>query len=62
MQFRKMLCQKMLARRWKMQSRTLESWRCSGKSLKYLKINGGRIRYAIEDIIAFEQQHMKGAK
>ena len=62
MQSKKMMCQKLLARRWIISERTLEAWRISGCGPEYLKINGSRIRYTIEAIIIFEQQNMKGGQ
>lgn len=42
-----------LSRRWNMSARTLERWRWLRQGPKYLKI-GGRVRYRIEDVEAFE--------
>ena len=47
-----------LSRRWNLTSSTLTQWRWYGKGPKYLKI-GGRILYRLEDIIAFEEQHLR---
>lgn len=47
-----------LSRRWNISPRTLERWRWLGSGPRYLKL-GGRIRYRIEDILAYEAEHMR---
>jgi hypothetical protein len=42
-----------LSRRWKISPRTLERWRSDGTGPRYLKI-GGRVRYRLEDVEAYE--------
>lgn len=44
-----------LAIRWKLTRKTIEKWRCAGKSPPYKKI-GGRILYKTEDIKKFEDE------
>jgi len=46
---------KSLADRWAMAASTLENWRNLGKGPTYRKI-GGRVLYAAEDVIAFEEE------
>lgn len=45
-----------LAKRWKMQAKTLSQWRWSGKGPKYIKM-GGNIRYKLGDVEEFEMQN-----
>jgi hypothetical protein len=47
-----------LSRRWSISPRTLERWRWLKEGPRYLKI-GGRVVYRIEDIEAFEKQHVR---
>ena len=49
--------QKQLAERWRISQRTLERWRAIGWGPLFLKI-GGRVVYRIEDILAYEEQHL----
>jgi hypothetical protein len=51
------LCQKQLARRWRLSHRTLERWRSEGTGPRFLKING-RCLYRLEDVEAFERDHL----
>jgi hypothetical protein len=51
------LNQEQLARRWNISPRTLERWRWLRQEPKYLKI-GGHVVYRLEDVEAYEQQHM----
>ena len=46
-----------LARRWGISPRTLEQWRWRGEGPQFLKI-GSAVRYRLEDIEAYEQQHL----
>jgi hypothetical protein len=48
-----LLNQMELSDRWSISERTLEAWRWRRKGPKFLRI-GGRIRYRIEDVVAFE--------
>jgi len=52
------LNQKQLAERWGISPKTLERWRWLGQGPKFLKL-GGRIAYRLEDIEAFEEQHLR---
>ncbi len=47
-----------LSRRWSLSPRTLERWRWLGLGPHYLKI-GGRVIYTLEEIEAFEAQHLQ---
>ena len=47
-----------LARRWRMSERTLEAWRWKKVGPIYLRI-GGKIIYALEDILTYEQTHRR---
>lgn len=49
-----------LARRWQMSPRSLEKWRTLGLGPAYLKI-GGRVRYRLEDVLAYESAQLRGA-
>jgi len=48
-----LLNQRELSDRWSISERTLEAWRWRGRGPKFLRI-GGRIRYRVEDVVAFE--------
>lgn len=54
----KHLNQAELADRWDLSQRTLERWRVIGWGPCFLKI-GGRVVYRLEDIEAYERQHMR---
>lgn len=49
-----------LAARWKISHRTLERWRWLGEGPRYLKI-GGRVVYRVEDVEAWEAQHLRAS-
>jgi len=51
------LRQRDLAQRWGFSPRTLEKWRWQGEGPRFVKI-GGRIRYRIEDVEAWEAIHI----
>jgi hypothetical protein len=51
------LCQKDLARRWGLSTRTLERWRMEGRGPAFMKL-GGRVIYRAEDIEAFELERL----
>lgn len=53
------LNQKQLADYWGISQRTLERWRSIGWGPTFLKI-GGRVIYRMEDILAYEEQHLAG--
>ncbi len=50
------LSEKALARRWDISHRTLQRWRSEGNGLQYVRI-GGRIRYPLDIIEAYEAEH-----
>ncbi len=43
-----------LAQRWRVTPRTLDRWRAARTGPAWLRLNG-RIRYRLEDVLAFEQ-------
>lgn len=47
-----------LSQRWCISSSTLERWRWLGVGLPYIKV-GGRIRYRLADITAYEQKELR---
>ncbi len=47
-----------LSRRWSVSPRTVERWRWLGQGPCFLKI-GGRVLYRLDDIEAFEAQHLR---
>jgi hypothetical protein len=53
------LDQRALSRRWDLSPRTLEKWRTRGLGPAYVKI-GGRVRYLLEDVLAYEAEHRRG--
>ena len=50
--------QAQLSDRWGLSQRTLERWRAIGWGPVFLKM-GGRVIYRLEDIEAYEQQHLR---
>ncbi|MEM8595020.1 MAG: helix-turn-helix domain-containing protein [Pseudomonadota bacterium] len=48
------LTERELARHWRVSPRTLQRWRDAGTGPPWFKI-GGRVLYAHDDILAFEQ-------
>ncbi|MEW8415677.1 MAG: helix-turn-helix domain-containing protein [Candidatus Thiodiazotropha endolucinida] len=56
----KHLNQAELADRWGVSQRTLERWRAIGWGPCFLKM-GGRVVYRLEDIEAYEIQHMRAS-
>ena len=50
-----------LARRWNISHRTLERWRWKRQGPVFIKL-GGRIVYRLEDILAFESEHLSRAQ
>ena len=56
----KHLNQQELADRWDLSERTLERWRSIGWGPYFLKV-GGRVVYRLEDIEAYEIQHMRAS-
>lgn len=55
---REHVTQAALARRWQVSPRTLERWRWVGTGPEFVKI-GGRVRYRIEDIEAYERRQTR---
>lgn len=52
-----------LAKRWRMDVRTLSNWRTQGKGPPFIKIGKGRngkILYRLVDIKDYEDKQMKG--
>lgn len=49
-----------LADRWGVPITTLAQWRYVGKGPAYLKL-GGAVRYRLEDVEAYEDEHLVGA-
>ena len=47
-----------LSRRWGFSPRTLEGWRWFGKGPAFIKA-GGKVRYRLEDIEAFEAEQLR---
>jgi len=54
---KKYLNQIELSRRWQLSPRTLEQWRFINKGPRFTKI-GSRVRYLLEDIEKYEQEHI----
>lgn len=52
------LTAKQLSQRWCISPSTLERWRWLGVGLPYIKV-GGRIRYRLADIQAYERDRLK---
>jgi hypothetical protein len=50
----RLLTQSDLAQRWKISPRTLERWRYLKRGPRFIKV-GGRVRYRLSDVEAFEQ-------
>jgi DNA-binding transcriptional MerR regulator len=51
------LTQNELAARWNVSPRTIERWRSIGEGPKFVRISN-RVMFRIEDIEAFEKQHL----
>lgn len=49
-----------LADRWGVPVATLAQWRYVGKGPAYLKL-GGAVRYRLEDVESYEDEHLVGA-
>lgn len=54
-----LLTQAELAERWKISPRSLEKWRTQGLGPAYTKI-GGRVRYLLDDVLAYEADRVRG--
>lgn len=48
-----------LAARWKLRCKTLQDWRRLGKGPKFVQFGGkyGNVRYRLEDVEQYEQEH-----
>lgn len=55
------LTQNELAERWQISARTLEKWRQQRGGPRYLRV-GGRVRYPVKEIEAFEADQLRGAR
>lgn len=53
------LNQKELAARWGISPRTLERWRSQKTGPPWIEL-GGRVIYRTEDVLAYEQAHLRG--
>jgi hypothetical protein len=47
-----------LAARWSVSVGTLANDRCAGRGLRYVKVNGSRIRYRLADVLEHEAAHL----
>lgn len=59
------LTSKELAERWKMTDQILRQWRTQNKGPKYFKLGEGKkasVRYHLEDVEAWEKQHVIGGE
>jgi len=54
------LSEKALAKRWGIDFRTLQKWRCQGMGPPFIKI-GIAVRYTPESIKTFEEQQMRSS-
>lgn len=50
-----------LAARWNLSPRSLEEWRSLGTGPAYIKV-GGRVRYLLEDVLAYETERRRGGR
>jgi len=50
-----------LARRWRISARTLERWRWLKTGPVFLKL-GGKVVYALDDVLAYERAQRRGPK
>lgn len=55
------LSERGLARRWNVSQRTLQRWRSDRRGPPWLRI-GGVIRYALEDVLAYEAAAHSGER
>ena len=53
----KHLTQNELAARWNLSPRTIERWRSNGEGPRFVRL-GNRVMFRLEDIEAFEEQHL----
>jgi len=44
-----------LAERWSMATKTLRNWRTRGQGPAFIKLNNGSVRYALTDVMAYEE-------
>lgn len=59
MRDRNFLTSRELAERWKLPEKTIRTWRCAGSGPVFTRI-GRSIRYAIGDVLAFEDTRRAG--
>lgn len=50
-----------LSRRWNISHRTLERWRWKSEGPPFIKL-GGRVVYRLDDVLAFELEHLSGVR
>lgn len=58
-----MLTPEELAKRWRLNSKTLSNWRVSGKGPRFVKLGAGRntkVLYREDDVRDYEEKHMRG--
>lgn len=48
-----------LAKRWKLSIRTLDNWHKDGEGPARMSATGKSVRYSMDEVIRYEQQHMK---
>lgn len=51
-----------VAERWAMSPRSLEGWRDKGVGVAWHRLNGGAVRYHIDDIEEFERHWRLGVQ
>ncbi len=51
-----------LALRWNVSTKTLQRWRSEKRGPPYLKLVSKAVRYAVDDILAYEQQQHRGMR
>lgn len=51
-----------LALRWNLSVKTLQRWRSDKRGPPYFKLVSKAVRYAVDDIVAYEQQQHRGMR
>lgn len=51
-----------LAMRWNLSAKTLQRWRSEKRGPPYFKLVSKAARYAVDDIVAYEQQQRRGMR
>ncbi len=51
-----------LALRWNLSAKTLQRWRYEKRGPPYFKLASKAVRYAVDDIVAYEQQQHRGMR